>query len=255
MKKQKKKRQHLTSKNLRGVVPTKPRQLKFPFTPIIVLNDNTILDGMHRYQACKETNTPLQVIRLEYSSDDLLTPDFKEEFTALIAKQQKELDREMIACKVPADQQVAYSSSFFKVRKFYELRSKFKSENYWETLLEVYTTSDNNRFNQPQLKELFNSSEPGKEVLMTTEARELLSSLPEEVVIYRGMTVEEMQSGDFGISWTLDKKVAEKFIGSYWRNLDTNHIAERTVHSLKIKKTDIVCIETSRNEQEVIYLS
>ena len=227
----------------------------FPFTPIIVLNDNSILDGQHRYDACKSSKTPFRVLKLNYGKPDLMSSDFKKDFLKIIEKQQDDLDREMRACKVSPMDQVAYTSSFFKIQKFYKLRSSFKGEKYWKTLLYVYIHSDNNRYIQGILKELFSADEPEKDVLMTTEARDLLSSLPEEVVIYRGMTVEEMQSGDFGISWTLDKKIAEKFIGSYWRNLDTNHIAERTVHSLKIKKTDIVCIETSRNEQEVIYLS
>ena len=191
---------------------------------------------------------------LNYSPEELYSENFKAKFTEIINDQEKVFDDAVQQYKVSPEDIVLLTSSFFRMRKFYQYKEYFTGEKYWNTLLHSYQTSDNNRHNQTILKELFNSDEPGKDSIMTFEERKFLKNLPDEVTIYRGMTVDEQQSGDFGISWTLDKKVGEKFINSYWRNLDTNHIAERTIHELKIKKEKIIAVLLSRDEMEVIYL-
>lgn len=262
MKKQKKKRTHLTTKNTRkkGALAPKYQTIKnqdklpFPINPLILINNDSLLDGQHRYKVCTSMNLPFKYMKLDCNTEDLYTEKFKTQFTEIINKQEQVFDEAMKKYNVPPEEIVLLTSSFFRIRKFYQYKEHFKGEKYWNTLLHSYQTSDNNRHNQTILKELFNSDEPGKDSIMTFEERKFLKNLPDEVTIYRGMTVEEQQSGDFGISWTLDKKVGEKFINSYWRNLDTNHIAERTVHELNIKKEKIIAVLLSRNELEVIYL-
>ncbi len=254
MKKQKKKRAHLTAKNLRGIQPKILGPIKYPINPIIVFSDQVVVDGQHVLEVCKLENIPFKTLVLDYTEEDFKNPRFIDEFRQIITRQQKLLDREMKAHRMPPYYEITMTSSFFKIRKFYSLRNKFKGVEYWGNLIHTYNTSDNNRYNQEILRELFRSGEPGKETLFTPEVMDIYNSLSDKVTIYRGMTLEEYESGQFGISWTLDPEVAHKFKDTYWRNLDTNHLAERIVHQLEIDKDDIIAIILDRNESEIIYI-
>ena len=46
---------------------------------------------------------------------------------------------------------------------------------------------------------------------MDKDKRRVYDELPDVVMIYRGMSVKEFNSGDFRLSWTLDKNIAEEF--------------------------------------------
>ena len=78
-------------------------------------------------------------------------------------------------------------------------------------------------------------------------------STPEKVGIYRGMTKIELKSGEFGISWTLDKEKAEFFAYTYVRNTSTN-LLPKTVHKIIVDKKDIIAYFNGRKEQEIIYI-
>ena len=41
---------------------------------------------------------------------------------------------------------------------------------------------------------------------MNKNELKVYNSLPENVIIYRGMTTDELESGDFGVSWTLSRE-------------------------------------------------
>ena len=89
---------------------------------------------------------------------------------------------------------------------------------------------------------------------MTKEEQMFLKNLPDKVKIYRGMTKAEKESGYFGVSWTLRKKVAEFFCNDYGRNYDTRD-EEKIVHWLLINKKDIIAVIQDRKEEEVIYIN
>ena len=76
---------------------------------------------------------------------------------------------------------------------------------------------------------------------------------PEIESIYRGMTTEELESGDFSVSWTLSKECAEFFAFKYGRNFSTEN-KPKVVHQLEVKKVEILAYFNERNEQEVIYI-
>jgi hypothetical protein len=63
---------------------------------------------------------------------------------------------------------------------------------------------------------------------------------------------EEAKSEDYGVSWTLDKSIAEFFANSFLHNYDTYHL-EKTLVELKVKKTDIIAYFNSK-ESEIIYI-
>lgn len=96
-------------------------------------------------------------------------------------------------------------------------------EYYWEILREAYEGADNLFNFRHEIKECFSQKIPDRNKLMEKEELEYLSMLPDNITLYRGMTTLESKLGDFGISWTLDKKVADFFANKYGRNFDTHH--------------------------------
>ena len=86
---------------------------------------------------------------------------------------------------------------------------------------------------------------------MNPKERKYLKELPQLFEIHRGMTVEEFESGEFGISWTLSKSVAEFFATKYLRNHSTNHLP-KMIHSLKVNKKSVLGYLNSRQEQEIV---
>jgi len=86
---------------------------------------------------------------------------------------------------------------------------------------------------------------------MTKQELKIYNSLPENITIYRGMTTEELKSGDFGISWTLSRERAEFFAFKYGRNFSTEN-KPKVVHQLEVTKVEILAYFNERNEQEVI---
>lgn len=145
--------------------------------------------------------------------------------------------------------------SFDRFAGFLELCWKYnlKGDMYWYALKETYSTCDNLYGFKDNIKQAFSSEEPSREKLMSKKEQKYLSTLPENLTIYRGMTVQEFESGDFGVSWTLSKDVAEFFAYTYGRNHATAHLP-KMVHELQVKKSDIVAYFSERKEFEVIYM-
>ncbi len=153
------------------------------------------------------------------------------------------------------DQTLVMCNSYDRFAGFLELYWKYnlKGEMYWYALKEAYSLCDNLYGFKDYIKQTFSSEEPYREKLMSKKEQKYLSTLPEDLTIYRGMTVQEFESGDFGVSWTLRKDVAEFFAYKYDRNHSTAHLP-KLVHELQIKKSDIIAYFGERKEFEVIYI-
>jgi len=128
-----------------------------------------------------------------------------------------------------------------------------EGELYWFALKECYSTCDNNYQFRHMIKDAFKRPEPHREILMSKKERDYLEKLPDTFTIYRGMTVEEYESGDYGVSWSLKESVARFFIEKYRRNFDTQDIP-KTIHQLTIKKEDVIAYFGERKEFEIIYI-
>ncbi len=144
-------------------------------------------------------------------------------------------------------------SSENRMGKFFSIDYKLTGETYWWGLREAFTDSDNLYLLKDVIREAFLIPEPRKFALMTFEERNFLKSLPERITIYRGMTEEELLSGDFGISWSLKKEGAEYFAFTYPRNHATNHL-KKVVHEITVLKKDVIAFFNERNESEIIYI-
>jgi len=128
-----------------------------------------------------------------------------------------------------------------------------KVEDFAELLGENYSTCDNLYNDRWLVRIAFTYASLCKEKLMTTEELEILKNLPDKVKIYRGMTVEESTKEHQGVSWTLDKKVAEFFAYQYIRNPSTTD-KPKTVVEKVIDKSEIIAVFWGRGEQEIIYM-
>lgn len=145
-------------------------------------------------------------------------------------------------------------SSHDRFACFYDLRHHLKGQDYWEVLRKAYQRSDNTYNQKLNILISFRAKEPNSEMVMDSLEREKLASLPDEIKIYRGMTVSEFKSRMFGISWTLDPKVAHFFAFEYGRNFTTNG-EEKMIHEMIISKKDVFAYLASGKEEEIIYLN
>lgn len=152
-----------------------------------------------------------------------------------------------------ASNRILMCSSFDRFKTFLEIKDLLNDKDYWKILSDAYTGSDNLYRLKAEVKASFLEDRPYKEYLMKEEDRKVFKSLPEKLKIYRGMTVEEYESGDFGVSWTLSKERAEFFAYTYGRNFSTDNKL-KTVHQLEVSKVEILAYFGDRNEQEVIYI-
>lgn len=124
---------------------------------------------------------------------------------------------------------------------------------YWKHISNLYMHINRQYELLPLLKAVFTSTKrKDKHCLMTGEDIKYLKSLPDEIEIHRGMTVKESKNKDYGISWTLDKKVAEFFA---YKHPDNQFLdEEKTVFSLTIPKKEVIAYFGGRQEEEIIWV-
>ena len=130
---------------------------------------------------------------------------------------------------------------------------ELKGELYWFALRECYSCCDNQYQFRNEIKTAFRRTDPHRDILMSKKEIKYLKNLPETFPIYRGMTIDEYESGNFGVSWSLKESVAKFFAEKYRRNFDTEDLP-KTVHQLTIKKDDVIAYFGERKEYEIICL-
>ncbi len=230
----------------------------YPFiNPIICLRYKDkdgvgIFDGQYRVLICQKDNIePLYIIL----DEDFENPVFWETVSRIREEQRIKLEEYFIKNNVGYIDQLYQSSSTDKIAKFIEGLGHFKSDaEYWEMLSMAYQHTNNSFLYLTQIKELFNSNRQEKQLIMDDQERMELDNLPEELTIYRGMTVDEDTSKNYGISWSLDKKVAEKFAYEFPHNYNVRGLT-MMVKELKVKKEQITALFLGRKEYEVIYIT
>lgn len=226
----------------------------FPMFPIIISKDDAIIDGQNRYAVCMMKGLPLQTIKLPFNVDQINTKSCIEELNKIQKKQDEQLEHAFIKYKIDVKTQLLHCSSQMKIKKFYEFKDLFESDDeYWTELRTAYMCSKNTRNYQKEIRELFTANRGDRFKLMNDSEIELLEKLPAKIKVYRGMTEEEKESGKYGISWSLDKEVAETFALTYAHNYDSVG-KPKTVLELEINKSDVIAHFTDRQENEILYL-
>ncbi len=144
--------------------------------------------------------------------------------------------------------------SYNRFQTFLQMAPKLRGGSYWYALRIAYEGSDNMFQYTDSVKAALRSRKRGKQFLMTRAERNYLQRLPRNISIYRGMTTAELEGENFGVSWSLKRKVAEFFAWKYGRNHDTNHLP-KTVKRITIPKSRVVAYFNGRKEYEIIYLA
>lgn len=132
----------------------------------------------------------------------------------------------------------------FRLEKFLHIQHKSlknKGELYTGNIVSrVWIDSENPNINIIVWISLFKRY---GENLMTKKEQSFFDSLPETFDLYHGDEGED----DAGISWTLDKKVAEFFAKRFTDDM-------RKVIKVTAKKSECLCYLNGRSEEEIIIL-
>lgn len=229
-------------------------QKTYPFVnPIIVTLDNKIIDGQYRFEVCKQMNSSISIIKVPHHSDNL-TDDFFQDLQRIQEEQRLTLEKWFIENDISFEDQLMQSSSVDKMKKFIEFKDRFVTDkSYWEQLADCYLHNNNNYRLLPEIKQLFLAEKSGRENLMSEDDRDFLKKLPDEIKIYRGMTVEEFQGANYGISWTLNMSIAKFYADTFIHNYETRG-KDSIVKELTVKKEDIIAYFSGRKEEEIIYI-
>jgi hypothetical protein len=155
--------------------------------------------------------------------------------------------------KKQIDQILIMPDSYERFREFLKISDYCKRKNYWYALRFAYGQSDNLFEHKNEVKKAFLLGEPFRESIMDKDERNFLNKLPDIITIYRGMTSKEFHSKDYGISWTLNPKVAIFFAHEYIRNHATKNMPKK-ICEMKISKQKVIAYINGRNEQEIIYV-
>ena len=144
----------------------------------------------------------------------------------------------MEICRINSSHRLSY---------FIEIRHKLKDIEYWTILGFLWSMAHWPSESLNDWIYLFSSDRPKRHKLMSLKEQKIFNELPEKVKIYRGHDKDHLD----GLSWSLDKNIAEFFAYRYVRRKsDCDFIVtEKTV-----PKEDIVCYLNDRKENEVIYI-
>ncbi len=142
------------------------------------------------------------------------------------------------------------SNPFLRLNNFRQLTHFIDDRQYWLFLRKVYQVSDSTF---SAFSELFASSRPLRDSIMSQEELSELKQLPDKVLIYRVMTVRELEGGHYGVSWTLSRQMAEYLIAGHYANVQPTG-EPLAVHEMNIEKSKIVCLFDDKGQKEVIVL-
>jgi hypothetical protein len=130
-------------------------------------------------------------------------------------------------------------------------------EIYWKIIGHCYTNSELGHSNSEVIAGYLNNPRPERHYLMNVEERAFLAEVPEQLTIYRGCSIAEIESNKLRYSWTLDIKVAEFFAYKYTRAIDEknkcNDMSKYDVIERVINKDEIVAYFNGRDESEILY--
>jgi len=129
----------------------------------------------------------------------------------------------------------------YRLEAFEMYADRFSDEQYWSTLADVWTDTENAWQYRKRWVKLYQSKRPARHALMDADEYTKYQSLPAIVTIYRGC-----QEGinENGLSWTLDKSKAQWFA--------TRFAKEGIVIEKSIPKEQIIAYYSGRGEEEVI---
>jgi hypothetical protein len=137
-----------------------------------------------------------------------------------------------------------------KIKLFVENADTFSDEEYWRELASAYIMQNYKKIPYKTYYKLFTAERAYREKLMSDEEREFLTKLPDTITIYRGGSLAENKSKKYGISWSLNKKIAEQFADVKGKRDGK----EMILIEKQINKADVIAYFKEREEEEIIYI-
>jgi hypothetical protein len=114
---------------------------------------------------------------------------------------------------------------------------------FWPVFLSEWSACDDTWPHMPRLLGLLRRNAPGFSYL-NDDQRRLFDGLPDHITVYRGCSLERMH----GLSWTLSKKVAERFARGH-RGLS---VPRPTIAAARISRDNVFAVFCDRKEDEII---
>jgi hypothetical protein len=120
--------------------------------------------------------------------------------------------------------------------------------SYWKAVADAWQDSERTpEADAAGWRRLLSADRSGRENLMTREEQEELAALPERITVYRGVNALSYVVG--GLSWTLDRELAEwfgrRFISDLWPGL---------VIEGQVLRRRIIALFQTRRESELLIL-
>jgi len=124
-------------------------------------------------------------------------------------------------------------------------------KTFWKSLQFAYSDG---RAATSEAEELFREFECAEWYgYSTKKEQKFFEQIGNDQILYRGCTLEEVESGCYGVSWTTDRKIAEFFAYRYEDILKRNG-KRPCVVGVKAKDANICGILLERGEKEVILI-
>jgi hypothetical protein len=145
-----------------------------------------------------------------------------------------------------------HSDCYNQLSRFLMIESKINQIDYEAIFRRVYSTSWKNYRYRVELREIFKNRISHQGGIMTQHERDYLSELPDKVKIYRVMSEKEAASRDYGVSWSLDRGIAERLGEMYFSDIYIHSGFQ--ILDMEIDKSDIVAYFNDYGTMEIIYL-
>ncbi len=135
--------------------------------------------------------------------------------------------------------------------RFFKVKHPVHRWQYLHLIRTVYENWDGLYLHRQEVKDAFLKDEPDKDYLMKPEEQRFLASLGPMVLIHRGMSKDEAESGNFGLSWSLSGRVADFFSLDYGRaHFPYEHMK---VGTFRVPTSDVIAY-FSGSQKEIIYI-
>tara|TARA_R110002126_G_scaffold273813_1_gene418410 strand:+ start:745 stop:1455 length:711 start_codon:yes stop_codon:yes gene_type:complete len=135
----------------------------------------------------------------------------------------------------------------YRLEEFIKIDNRLIDGEYWDIAGWLWEDTENQWQYLSEWQDVLSSKRNQKECFMNQDEQKFLKALPDEVEIYRGC-FEGIN--DEGLSWTLDKSIAEMF--SQHRHFKREDDWESIILSQTVSKEDIFAVKLGRKESEVI---
>lgn len=131
----------------------------------------------------------------------------------------------------------------WRLEALLDVADEMTDTEYWETVADVWTDSENIWQNLDEWGELLRDRRPGHEAMMSDDDRWHFDALPDEITIWRG----HRDWNQDGWSWTVDRDKAEWFAR---RLADPDD--EMLVTEARVDKADVIAYFEGRGESEIV---